>query len=154
MRVTVEPIKQGLTDKRCTIQTKLQTSLQSKSFISSSPTTTLPLRGLFCLPPAPHSSATARPMIKKKAVGVVKIHCDKEHLKCHRAFVTSTDPPRPRVFLPGHYPPSCSLTGQQNHLHSEHRADLGEQHVTGQGEQDVRFEGGEPHHPLQISRVL
>lgn len=44
--------------------------------------------------------------------------------------------------------------GQQNHLHSQHGADLGEQHMTGQSEQDVRFEGGEPHHPLQISRVL
>lgn len=149
----MEPIKQGLTDMRGTIQTKLQTSSQRRSFIS----TILPLRGLFCLPPAPHSSATARLMIKK-AVGVVKIHCDKEHLKCHRAFVTLTHPPRPGVFLSGHYTPphpsSCSLTGQQNHLHSEHRADLGEQHVTGQGEQDVCFEGGEPHHPLQISRVL
>ena len=45
-------------------------------------------------------------------------------------------------------------TSQQKHLWSEHGADLGKQHVTGEGEQDVLSEGGEPHHPLEISRIL
>lgn len=66
--------------------------------------------------------------------------CDAVRSACFSQIIT---PPSPH-----------SLTAQQNHLRSEHGADLGEQHVTGQSEQDVRFEGGEPHHPLRISRVL
>lgn len=61
-----------------------------------------------------------------------------------------TFPPQPAVFLSDHDPPP----GQQNHLRSEQGADLGEQHMAGQSKEDVRFEGGEPHYPLQISRVL
>lgn len=44
--------------------------------------------------------------------------------------------------------------GSEKHLRRQHGADLGEQHVARQGEQDVHSEGGEPHHPLEVGRIL
>lgn len=48
----------------------------------------------------------------------------------------------------------CPFSWSVLYLRRQHGADLGEQHMTWQSKQDVHSEGGKPHHPLKISRVL
>lgn len=62
--------------------------------------------------------------------------------------------PRRQTQPPPHVLQLNQLISQQRHLWSQHGADLGEQHVTRQSKQDVLSEGGKPHHPLKISRIL
>lgn len=40
------------------------------------------------------------------------------------------------------------------HLGGHHRAELSEQHMSGESEDDDISEGGEPHHPFEVSHVL
>lgn len=153
--MTVAPVKQQLKQDLKFDKFQQWCIIQAKQLPKGGLSVHLPSSSLW----GAFLSPTCHPFVicwcELKAVGVLKIHRDKERLKCHRAFVTSTFSIWvARVPLRSLLPPSCSLTGQQNHLRGEHGADLGEEHMTGQSKQDVCFEGGEPHHPLQISRVL
>lgn len=40
------------------------------------------------------------------------------------------------------------------HLGGNHSAEFRKQHVSGESEEDGVAEGGEPHHPLEVSHVL